>query len=96
MDRLAKRKLIQKVRNRMSAQRSRMRKGIHYKIIEQENLSLRAELGRASQITSQLQNENLLLARENLELQNRIKSLETSGCAKWYERGSSNRQFRGR
>ena len=83
MDRLAKRKLIQKVRNRMSAQRSRMRKGIHYKIIEQENISLRRDLDRVNQKVHQLNTQNYFLAKENQELQNKIKSINSNSCAQW-------------
>jgi predicted nucleic acid-binding Zn-ribbon protein len=83
MDRLAKKKLIQKVRNRMSAQRSRMRKGIHYKIIEHQNKNLKMEIENFMRMNHQLRMEIDSLQFKNQNLQKKIKSIESSACPKW-------------
>lgn len=84
MDRLAKKKLIQKIRNRMSAQRSRMRKGIHYQIVENENKHLRKRIEEFSLERQRLVYQNETLSRENLILNKKVDELESSGCPKWW------------
>jgi len=53
----------------MSAQRSRMRKGIHYKMIEQENKTLKHKIEELMKETHKLQVENHYLHNENQDLQ---------------------------
>ena len=83
MDRTSKKKLIQKVRNRMSAQRSRMRKGIHYQIVENENKYLKKRIEEFEIERQRLAHQNQRLSRENLILGETVRKLESSGCPKW-------------
>jgi hypothetical protein len=85
MDRLAKKKLIQKIRNRMSAQRSRMRKGIHYQIVENENKFLRKKLEDFSLQSDRLIYEKEILTQQNSMMKKEIEELKSSGCSRWWE-----------
>ena len=69
MSSTVKKKLIQKIRNRMSAQRSRMKQKLHYKNLEQNNRFLTARVNELSIQNSRLTFENSMLKRkiENLK-----------------------------
>ena len=84
MSTAAIRKMKQKVRNRKSAQRSRMRKTIQYKMIETTNSDLNKELKIMNKINLNQQEKILCLQKENNILQKKISSFESSGCVKWY------------
>ena len=69
-----KRRLIQKIRNRMSAQRSRIRQKSATQLLEQENEGLKI-------LTQQLSEQLTIVRRENSQLKETIKKLETSRTA---------------
>ena len=73
-----KKKMIQKIRNRMSAHRSRIRKGLHYKIIEKENKYLNEEIERTHQISRAVIDENKILKRKIIVLENNIYELRST------------------
>jgi regulator of replication initiation timing len=64
-----------------------MRKGIHYKIIEQQNKELKKQIENLMKDTHKLQVENHFLKNENQDLQNKIKIVESSDCPKWFIKG---------
>ena len=65
MNSSVKKKLIQKIRNRMSAQRSRMKQKLHYKNLEAKNKFLKAKINELSIQNSRLSYENSEL-KENI------------------------------
>lgn len=64
-----KKKLISKIRNRMSAQRSRMKQKLHYKNLEANNIFLKAKINELNIQNSQLIYENSKLKTEIFEIQ---------------------------
>ena len=66
-----RRHMIQKIRNRMSAQRSRLRAKSHQDNIERENEVLRT-------LNNDLQNKVEFLQNENLRLKEKVEALENS------------------
>lgn len=69
MNSSVKKKLIQKIRNRMSAQRSRMKQKLHYKNLEAKNRFLTAKINELSIRNSQLLFENSQLKQQVFSLQ---------------------------
>ena len=68
-----KKKLIQKIRNRMSAQRSRMKQRLHYKNMEKENRVLKAKVNGLI-----LKNHQLIF--QNSKLMEEIENFTTYYC----------------
>lgn len=71
MDSVVKKRMIQKIRNRMSAQRSRQRQKNLLQILEQENLELKTN-------NSLLYQQLMAAKTENAELRDTVKRLEDS------------------
>ena len=71
---VCRKRIIQKLRNRMSAQRSRLRAKSHQEEIEKENISLKS-------INCELKQKNAQLESENRCLRERVHHLESSMTA---------------